>query len=214
MKAKILGLAIAFVGCVAVLPAHALTADGLTYTLTAFTTSNPNVDDFTLTISGINGPSDTEGGRYGVLGLAFNEPSGFVSAAASGFTDMPGDGLDASGCGGNGSANFFCLKNNASITQSALPANSTLTFNFSADATSLSTWGSNGNADDFKIAWDGSKSKTDRKGKFTSGYDLVSQNLPPKPAAAPEIDPANATAAITCLAGALAVARGRRRRLS
>lgn len=212
MKAKLpklLSLAIAVAGCVVILPAHALTADGLTYTLTAFTTANPDVDNFALTISGINATTDTEGGRYGVLALAFNEPSGFVSATApSGFTSM-GGGLDAGGC--NGSGNFFCFKNSASITHSALAANSTLTFDFSVDATSLSTWGSSNNPDDFKITWDGSKSKT-HNGKFTSGYNLVSEDLTPTPAKAPEIDPAGAAAGLTFLAGGLAMLRGRRRK--
>lgn len=210
MKTKFLGLAVALVGCVAVLPAHALTADGLTYTLTAFKTANPDIDNFTLSISGINAPSDTERGRYGVLAFAFNEPTGFVSATApAGFTYMAG-GLDASGCSGSG--NFFCFKNDASVTQSALAANSTLTFNFSVDASSLSTWGSMSNPADFKITWDGSKSKTHRDGKFTSGYDLVSENLPSTPAKAPEIDPASASAALTFFAGGLAMVRARRRR--
>lgn len=210
MKTKFLGFAVALVGCVAVLPAYALTADGLTYTLTAFKTANPDVDNYTLTISGINAPSDTEGGRYGVLALAFNEPSGFVSATApSGFTEMSG-GLDASGCTGSG--NFFCFKDNGSITQSALAANSQLTFDFSVNATGLSTWGSMATPDDFKITWDGSNSKTHRDGTFTSGYDLVSENLQPTPAKAPEIDPASASAALTFLAGGLTVLRGRRRR--
>jgi hypothetical protein len=71
MKA-ILKLAVALAGFLPILPAQALTADGLTDTLTAFTTATPDVDNFTLTISGINGSSDTERGRDGVFALAFN----------------------------------------------------------------------------------------------------------------------------------------------
>lgn len=211
MKAKFLGLAIAAAGCVAALPAYAsLSADGLTYTLTESTTANPSVDDFALMITGINGTSDTEGGRYGVVAFAFNQPSGFVSATApSGFTYMAG-GLSAGGCDGSG--NFFCFSNGSSITQSPLAANSALTFDFSVDATSLSSWGSSGNPSDFKIAWDGNKSNGYGTDNFKSGYNLVSENLAPTPAPAPEIDPASATAAMTLLAGGLALLRGRRRK--
>lgn len=222
MKTKFLSLAVALAGCIAVLPAHALTADGLTYTLTVFKTAKPDTDQFTLTISGINGKSDQEGGRYGVFALAFNEPTGFLSdTAPAGFAPMSG-GLSSGSSGGgcNGHGNFICFENTHPIGQSALSANSTLTFTFSVSATGISTWGASAinNADDFKISWDGSKSKSyDYKdptdaGDFKSGYDHVSENLPPKPAAAPEIDPASATAALTCLAGGLAVLRGRRRR--
>jgi hypothetical protein len=62
MKA-VLCIALALAGFLPVAPAQALTADGLTYTLSAFATPNPDVANLTLTISGINGPSDTEGGR-------------------------------------------------------------------------------------------------------------------------------------------------------
>ena len=56
-------------------PASAsLIADGVTYTL--FETSlSPTEDQFTLEITGINGPTDTEGSRYGVNSLAFTEPA-------------------------------------------------------------------------------------------------------------------------------------------
>lgn len=213
MKA-ILSLAIALAGFATVHPAYALTADGLTYTLTAFKTSNPDVDNFTLTISGINGPSDTEKGRYGVFALAFNQPAGFVSATAvsPGFTLMMG-GLSSGSSGGGctGSGNFFCFQTTQPIVQTALAANSTLSFDFQVNASGISTWGSANNQDDFKISWDGSKSKNYNSSSFKSGYDHVSQNLAPKAAAAPEIDPASASAAITLLAGGLAALRGRRR---
>jgi hypothetical protein len=52
----------------------------------------------------------------------------------------------------------------------------------------------------FKIDWVGS-----------GNYSLVSQTLTPTPVAAPELDPAAATAALTLLAGFLAVLGGRRR---
>lgn len=200
MKA-ILSLAVALAGFLPILPAQALTADGLTYTLTAFTTANPDVDNFTLTISGINGASDTEGGRDGVFALAFNQPTGYMGVAPpSGFVTESG-GLSSSGAGGcNGSGNFFCFQNILPIASSALAANSTLTYDFSVAATGISTWGSSSNPDDFKISWVGSK----------NNYDHVSENL--APAAAPEIDPASATAALTFLAGGLAMLGGRRRK--
>jgi len=217
MKA-FLSLAIALAGFATVHPAYALTDYGLTYTLTGFKTSNANVDNFTLTISGINGPLDTENGRYGVFALAFNEPTGFVSATATtpGFTFVPG-GLSSAtgsgGCDGHGSSSF-CFQTTSLISQHPLAANSTLTFEFSVDATGISTWGDS----DFKISWDGNKSKDyndlnpAEESDFKSGYDHVSEGLPPKPAAAPEIDPASASAALTLLAGGLAVLPRRRRR--
>ncbi|HVS75501.1 MAG TPA: hypothetical protein VHE11_01115 [Steroidobacteraceae bacterium] len=216
MRSKFLALAVALAGCAAVLPAHALTADGLTYTLTAFKTADPDVDNFTLTISGINGPSDTEGGRYGVFALAFNQPAGFTGATAStaGFAFHSG-GLSSGGGGGcDGTGNFFCFQNTQPIAQSSLATNSTWSFGFSVSATGISTWGTDtvNNPDDFKISWDGSKSKGYGTADFKSGYDHVSENLSPGPAAAPEIDPASATAALTFLAGGLAILRGRRRR--
>jgi len=201
-----------------VLPAYAaLQADGLTYTLTAFHTPNPNVDTLTLTISGINGSSDTEGGRYGVFAIAFNDPSAFAQLTdPAGFTTIPG-GLSSGGGGGcNGTGNFICFQNTLPITQSSLAADSTLTFNFSADLSNFSAAAAADYQDDFKISWDGSKSKKYGTGNFKSGYDLVSQNLPldyaPTPHAAPEIDPASATAAVTFLLGGLVVMGGRRRR--
>ena len=216
MKAKFLGITATAIGCLAVMPAYAcvggvdpLTCDGVTYTLTSLSTVNPAVDNFALSITGINGTSDTEGGRYGVLAFAFNNPSGFVSATAPSGFSYQGGGLDAGGC--NGTGNFFCFKNDNSITQSALPADSTLAFDFSVDASSLSTWGSTSNPADFKITWDGSNSKL-HDGKFTSGYDLVSEDLPPKAAAAPEFDPASAEAAFTLLAGGLVLLGSRRRK--
>jgi hypothetical protein len=214
MKAKFLSFAIAVAGCIGVLPAHALTADGLTYTLTAFATANPDVDNFTLTISGINGPLDTEGDRYGVFAFAFNQPTGFVSATPpTGFADHSG-GLSSGSSGGGctGSGNFFCFQDTQPINQSILAVNSSLTFDFSVDASGISTWGAVDNQDDFKVSWDGGKSKSYGTSDFKSGYDHVSEDLPPKPAAAPEFDPASTTAALTLLFGGLALLRARRRK--
>lgn len=229
MKAKVLSLAAVVAGCMVVLPAYAsLQADGLTYTLTAFATPNPHVDNLTLTISGINGSSDTEGGRYGVVAFAFNNPTGFaeITGAPSGFTIVPG-GLSSGGGGGcDGHGNFTCFQSTLPISQSSLAADSSLSFNFTVhldDYSAAAAAAATDYQDDFKISWDGSKSKnyhynwqdpTDG-GNFKSGYDHVSQNIVidsgPPAHAAPEIDAASATAALTFLIGGLAVMRGRRR---
>jgi len=149
-----------------------LVADGVTYTLFESTLS-PTVDRFTLDITGINGATDTEGGRYGVNSLAFNEtpPTGtppkgsLVTGTMSGFTYMTG-GLNAMGCDGTG--NFFCFKAITASTAPALAANSELKLTF--DLTVAQAGDFAGYNPDFKIQWRGSKS-----GK----YDLVSQTLTP-----------------------------------
>lgn len=148
-------------------PARAsLVADGLTYTLFESILS-PTEDQFTLEISGINGSSDTEGGRYGVNSLALTEPTpgAVVSGTMTGFTFMTG-GLNAMGCDGTG--NFFCFKANTKPTAPALAANSELNLTF--DLTVAQAGDFAGYNPDFKIQWLGSKS-----GK----YDLVSQTLTP-----------------------------------
>lgn len=212
--ARLLSLAIALAGCAVIHPAHALTADGLTYSLTAFATPNPDVANLTLTIAGINGPADEEGGRYGVFAIAFNDPSGFATIIAipPGFELVPG-GLSSGGGGGcNGHGNFVCFQNTQPIIQSSLAADSALSFNFAVDLSGFSPSAAADYEDDFKISWDGSKSNNYGSSDFKSGYDLVSENLPLTAHAAPEIDPAGATAALTFLAGGLAMLRGRRRR--
>ena len=149
-----------------------LVADGVTYTLFESTLS-PTEDQFTLEITGINGPTDTEGGRYGVNSLAFSEPTpgSVVSGSMPSFTFMTG-GLNAMGCDGTG--NFFCFKANTKPTAPALAANSELQLTFDLTAGSAGDF-ANYNPD-FKIQWLGSKS-----GK----YDLVSQTLTPTPVPLP-----------------------------
>jgi hypothetical protein len=87
---------------------------GITYSLTEATTNNPAIDQFVLTITGINAATDTEGGRSGVNAIAFNPPTNFAGAQmvipASGFTTFSG-GLNSKGCDGSG--NFFCFDNTA-----------------------------------------------------------------------------------------------------
>ena len=151
--------------------AWALTADGVTYTLTE-QLLNSTTADFTLVITGINGPSDTEGGRSGVQSFAFTTPSNSTinfagSSAPTGYTLQTG-GLASSGCTGSGG--FFCFASttNPFPTSPALAANSSLSFSFEMALAS----GSFANySPDFKINWDGSK----------NNYDLVSQPLAATP---------------------------------
>jgi hypothetical protein len=149
-----------------------LIADGVTYTLFESTLS-PTQDQFTLDITGINGPADTEGGRFGVNSLAFTEPTpgSVVTGSMTGFTFMLG-GLNAMGCDGTG--NFFCFKANTAPTAPALAANSSLQLTFDLTVAQAGDF-ANYNPD-FKIQWLGSKS-----GK----YDLVSQTLTPTPVPLP-----------------------------
>jgi hypothetical protein len=148
-------------------PASAsLIADGVTYTL--FETSlSPTEDQFTLEITGINGPTDTEGSRYGVNSLAFTEPApgSVVTGSMTGFAFMTG-GLNAMGCDGTG--NFYCFKANTKPTAPALPANSDLTFTFDLSVAQAGEF-ANYNPD-FKIQW---------LGGAPGKYDLVSQTLTP-----------------------------------
>jgi hypothetical protein len=143
--------------------ANTLTADGLTYTLSE-SSITPTEDQFILSIAGINGLSDTEGGRYGVNSLAFNEPTGLVTGSLSGFAYKTG-GLNAMGCDGSGA--FFCFKANTAPSSPALPANSSLQFTF--DLTVATAGDFVGYDPDFKIQWLGTK----------NNYDLVSQTLTP-----------------------------------
>ena len=166
----------AILGAIAILagtPGRAsVVADGITYTLFE-SALGPTEDQFTLEITGINGPKDTEGGRFGVNSLAFNEPTpgSVVSGTMTGFAFMTG-GLNAMGCDGAG--NFFCFKANTAPTAPALAANSALQFTF--DVTVAKAGDLAGYNPDLKIQWLGSKS-----GK----YDLVSQTLTPTPVPLP-----------------------------
>ena len=147
-------------------PARAsLIADGVTYTLLESTLS-PTEDQFTLEITGINGPNDTEGSRYGVNSLAFTEPApgAVVTGSMTGFTFMTG-GLNAMGCDGTG--NFYCFKATTKPTAPALPANFELTFTFDLTVAQAGDFASYDPS--FKIQWLGTNNK----------YDLVSQTLTP-----------------------------------
>jgi hypothetical protein len=163
--------AIAVAAMIAAAPVHAstLVADGITYSMTA-SVLTATADQFTLSISGINGATDTEKGRFGVQSFAFNPPANFASATApTGFTEQSG-GLNSGGCDGHG--NFFCFAANTTPSGPALAADSTLSFVF--DIT-LSSGSFAGYEPDFKINWVGTK----------NNYDLVSKAIDPVAATTP-----------------------------
>jgi len=173
-----------------------LVADGITYNLTA-ASLNASVEQFTLTISGINGSTDTEGNRFGFDGVAFTTPTNFLSATAvtQGFTFMSG-GLNSGGCNGDGG--FFCFSGFEGTSKSgpALPADSSLTFVFDVNlsAGDFTSW-----VPDLKIDWLGTK----------KNYDLVSTTIIPDPPV-----PAPEPSTLALLGGlllALAGVRGLRR---
>jgi hypothetical protein len=146
-------------------PAMAVTlvADGITYELDLTSVSADGLTgNFTLNISGVNTASDTEGGRTGINGFAFGDPSGAtaLSGSSTGFTFQPG-GLNSGGC--NGSGEFFCFANTGAVFSSPLPSSGSLLFSVTTDL--LVDW-ANWNPD-FKIDWLGSK----------NNYDLVSKTL-------------------------------------
>jgi|SRR5215203_7364289 len=145
--------------------AHAvLVSQGITYTLTEANTADPLTDRFTLTITGINGAGDTEGGRTGVNAIAFNQPTNYVSATMiSPFSEFAtSGGLNSGGCQLN-AANFYCFDNTLipPIPTTELAANSSLTYVFDVTTTTGNFTGYNPS---FKIDWVGSQ----------NNYDLVS----------------------------------------
>jgi hypothetical protein len=158
--------AISVAACIASMPAKAsLVADGVTYSLTE-TSLTSTTDQFTLDITGINGASDTEKGRYGVQSFALNKPKDFVSALApTGFTYKAG-GLNSSGC--NGTGNFFCFFANTTPSGPALAPNSSLDYIFTVTTSAAGSF--SGYDPGFKIHWVGSK---------TGKYDLVSKEITP-----------------------------------
>ena len=147
-------------------PAHAVLLNhGLTYTLTEAPTANPLIDEFVLSITGINAASDDEGGRSGVNALAFEKPPNLVTAAMIspplGYTYALG-GLDSSGC--NGSGNFFCFDNPAIPPTPGSPYAPGSSLSFTFDVTTSAAGSFAGYDPHFKIDWVGSQ----------NNYDLVS----------------------------------------
>jgi hypothetical protein len=162
------GFAAALSTCIVTMPGHASLIDfGITYDLTESATADPLTNHFVLGISGINGPTDAEGGRSGVNALAFTQPNDFSTATPpSGFSLVVG-GFNSSGCSGSG--NFYCFAANTTPPSApALPNNSSLNFTFDV---SLSSGSFVTYVPDFKIDWVGSK----------NNYDLVSLALAPTP---------------------------------
>jgi hypothetical protein len=165
LKVALATAAIGFAGMPAPASAADLVADGITYSLLLNSVTNGGkTGNFTLSISGINTASDTEGGRTGIHAFAFNDPAvgTAVSGISSGFTFQSG-GLNSGGC--NGSGNFYCFTNTSATFPSPLPSSLSLVFNVTTDnAASWNTWGTT----DFKIDWVGSQ----------NNYDLVSLAIP------------------------------------
>ena len=149
--------------------AHALVADGITYTLVENSITNGGkTASFTLTISGENTASDTEGGRTGINAIAFNQPApGTVTTGVmtspSGFDFVLG-GLNSSGC--NTTGNFYCFDNTAiPNTGGPFPGSllsGPLSFDFNVTADTAGVWA--GYTTALKIDWVGTQ----------NNYDLVS----------------------------------------
>ena len=149
--------------------AHALVADGITYTLTENSISaNGLTASFTFTASGENTASDTEGGRTGINAIAFNQPApGTVTTGVmtspAGYTFALG-GLNSSGCDGSG--NFYCFDNTAiPDTGGPFPGSllsGPLSFDFNVTADTAGVWA--GYTTALKIDWVGTQ----------NNYDLVS----------------------------------------
>jgi len=159
---KCLG-ALAGLGLLAALPAQAATFQGVNYVLTgAYTNAEHSEASFLLTISGINGAGDLEGGRFGVESFAWALPQGFSTATAPGYTLELG-GLNSSGC--NGSGNFFCFNKDVDPTAPPLPADSQLQLAFTISL--LSGFTLDDYDSHFKVFWLGLK----------NNYDLISQSL-------------------------------------
>jgi len=140
----------------------ALVANGITYDLILNSVTNSGkTGNFTLSISGVNTASDTEGGRTGINAFAFNDPAlgTAVSGTSTGFNFLTG-GLNAAGCDGSG--NFFCFANTGYVL--TLGPGGTTSINFSVVSDTAGSWANY--SGDFKIDWLGTKN---------GGYNLVSQ---------------------------------------
>lgn len=145
-------------------PAGATTFfEGVGYNLTGqYTSADKTSAHFILDITGINGPGDLEGGRYGLNAYGFLLPAGFLSASSPGF-DLVTGGLNSNGC--NGSGNFFCFSDQAPKPSTVLAANSSLQFEF--DLFLMAGFTLDNYNDSFKIDWLGTK----------HNYNLISQHL-------------------------------------
>jgi hypothetical protein len=164
-------LATAAIGCASMAaPASAavLVADGITYDLTLDSITNGGLTgNFTLDISGINSGTDTEGGRTGINAFALNDPAvgDAVSGTSTGFTFVPGSGLNSTGCSGSG--NFFCFDNTSIPPTPSTLLGDSLSILFSVTSNNAGSWTNYANPD-FKIDWVGTQ----------NNYDLVSLGIP------------------------------------
>ena len=168
-RAILAALATAAIGLATPASAAVLVADGVTYDLILNSVTNGGkTGNFTLSISGINTASDTEGGRTGIHAFAFNDPAvgNAVSGTSTGFTFLSG-GLNASGC--NGSGNFFCFNNTSASFPSPLPSSLSLLFSVTSDTTG--SWANY--SGDFKIDWVGSQNNYDLVSKTITAHDPV-----------------------------------------
>lgn len=144
--------------------AAVLVFNGVTYSLMLDSISNSGLTgNYTLSITGINGASDTEKGRTGINGFAFNDAKTAVSGVSSGYTFQLG-GLDANGCNGSGNG-WFCFKNTGAAYGPPMP--SSLSIDFSVTSNTAGAW--DNWAPSFKIDWTGTKD---------GGYNLVSTDIP------------------------------------
>ena len=155
------------------------TAQGLTYDISVSGGAlNSTTATFLLHISGINGASDTVGGRSAVNDFAIGGINDLnILSGSSAFGTFQTGGLNSSGC--NGSGNFFCFNGPATNTSPALAANSTLDISFTLNLASgtFLTWAAN--TPGFKIDWLGS----------ANNYDLVSQDFVGSIGPTPQITP-------------------------
>lgn len=189
--------------------AATLTADGVTYDLDLIggSLASQNVT-LRLTITGINGAADTEGGRSAINDIAFSTaglPNGVTLTGTSAFGTFQSGGLDANGCNGNGG--FFCFNGPATNTSPPLAANSSqiITFSLMLASGTFADWDPS-----FKIDWLGSQ----------NNYDLVSKDIdinnlvnPPPPPPPPEVPLPGAVYLFgTGLAGLWALQRRRKKK--
>lgn len=191
-------------------PANAvpLVADGVTYSLVEAPTGDPLTDRFTLTISGENTASDTEGGRTGINAIAFTEPAAGVTGAVmitppTGYVFVSG-GLNSTGCDASG--NFYCFDNTTIPPTPGSLLSGPITFVFDVTVPAGGTF--TGYAPDFKIDWVGT----------ANNYDLVSLPItptttvnPPPPPPPPIAEPSSIALLGLGLLGLGAVTATRRR---
>lgn len=147
-----------------------LIADGVTYELESLAPVG-QTKEFALRITGENTASDTEKGRTGINGIAFNEVANgatlsghFIGAnfTPANFAFVLG-GLQAGGCVANPNPNFFCFDNTLIPPTPTTALAGPLVIVFDVTLKPGFSW--NGYDPSFKIDWVGSQ----------NNYDLVSQ---------------------------------------